>query len=198
MVADLFPRRGTKLLLLIFMTAFLNGCEFWDKEIVEVYAPESRRDRQREFYIQSLNYHLGRPKAERIRAVGPPDRCANKSPTTEICEWTQVSQPLQHSVAYTYGSGGLATAWSYHGSYGEFTNANYETVKSTVPMPVKNRNEAAPTQEERWVHPSKTSLQFDQDNVQCRTEVQGYPKSMWDAESDKCLMRNGWTRVQKP
>lgn len=198
MAADLFSRAGTTMFVLVFMTAFLTGCEFWDKEIVEVYAPESGRDKQREFYIQSLNYHLGRPKAERIRAVGPPDKCTNQSSTTEICEWTQVGKPLEHSVAYTYGGGGIATAWSYRGSYGEFTNANYETVKSTSSVSVKNRNEAVLSQEERWVHSTKTSVQFEQDNVQCRTEVQGYPKSMWDAEAGKCLGRNGWTRVQKP
>lgn len=198
MTGDVFSRGSMKLFLLIFLTAVLQGCEFWDKEIVDVYAPDSRRDKQREFYIQSLNYHLGKPKADRIRAIGPPDQCRNQNSTTEICEWTQVGQPLEHTVTYTYGRDGLATAWSYRGSYGEFTNANYETAKSAASIPGKNRNEAARPQEENWVHPSKTSVQFDEDDVQCRTEVQGYPKSMWDTESDKCLRRHGWTRVQKP
>jgi len=198
MAVEFFSRWSTNLFVLMFMAAFLHGCEFWDKEIVDVYAPESRRDGQRQFYIQSLNYHLGKPKADRVRAVGPPDRCMSQNSTTEICEWTKVGQPLEHSVAFTYGSGGLATAWSYRGSYGEFTNANYETAKSVSAVPVKNRNEAAPSQEEKWVHPSKTGAQFDQDNVECRTEVQGYPKSMWETEADKCLRRHGWTRGQKP
>lgn len=198
MPAELFPRLRMNLFALVCLTGVLNGCEFWDKEIVDVYAPNSRRDKEKTFYVQSLNTHLGRSKAERIRAVGPPDKCTNKGPTTEICEWTQLSKPLDHSVAYTYGSGGLATAWSYHGSYGEFTSANYGTVLSSSSVPVKNQKEAVVSHEESWRHPSKTSVQFDQDNVLCRTEVQGYPKSMWETEADKCLKRQGWTRVQTP
>jgi hypothetical protein len=81
MVVDVFPRRGLTLFLLLCMTGVLDGCKFWNTEIVDVYAPESRRDAQKDFYIQSLNYHLGRPKADRIRAIGPPDQCRNQSPT---------------------------------------------------------------------------------------------------------------------
>lgn len=198
MAAELFLRLRPKLLTLVCLIVVLNGCEFWDKEIVDVYAPESRRDKQREFFIQSLNYHLGKSKADRIRVFGSPNKCTTQSSTKEICEWKQLSDSQEHFVAYTYGSGGLATAWSYHGSYGEFTNANYGTVQSTSSVPVKNGSESVLSQEESWIHPSKTSVQFDQDNVLCRTEVQGYPKSMWETEADKCLKRHGWTRVQKP
>lgn len=197
MAAESFPKISTKLFALVCLAVALNGCEFWEKEIVDVYAPESRRDKQREFFIQSLNYHLGKSKADRIRVFGAPNTCTAQGAATEICEWQQLSDTQKHFVAYTYGSG-LATAWSYHGSYGEFTNANYETVGSPSSMPGKNRSEAVSSREEGWRHPGKTEAQFDQDNVLCRTEVQGYPKSMWETETDKCLNRQGWTRVQAP
>lgn len=188
------------LFALVSMTLSLNGCgmldRFWDKEVVQVYSPETSRGRQKDFFIQSLNYHLRKSKADRIRVFGSPDKCTNQGSTKETCEWKQVSDSQEHLVAYTYGKDGLATSWSYRGYFGEFTNSNYAMVQST--SPAKQQPEATLPKEERWMHPVKTDGQFEQDDLQCKTEAQMYPKGVWDTETERCLKRNGWTRVQKP
>ncbi|BFU95940.1 MAG: protein of unknown function [Nitrospira sp.] len=186
-------------LALVFMTLPLHGCgmfdQFWDKEIRQVYSPKTSRDKQRDFFIQSLNYHLGKSKADRIRVFGPPDKCTTQSSAKEICEWKQLSDSQEHVVTYTYGNGDLATSWSYRGYFGEFTDTNYAVVGSV--SSVKPQREPAPPQEERWIHPAKNDRQFEQDDVQCKTEAQMYPKAVWETETEKCLKRHGWTQGQK-
>ena len=198
-VTDLAPELDMKLLGLALAALLLNGCGmldwFWDKEILEVYSPETLRNKQRTTFIQALNSYLDKPKAERVRIVGPPDKCTNQSSAVEICEWRWVSTSLEHSVAYAYGSGGLATSWSYRGSYGQFTSTNYAVVKAG--STVKSQTEAVLSREESWTHPVKTDQQFEQDDLQCKTEAQIYPKAMWDTEIEKCLKRNGWAQREK-
>ena len=123
-----------KLLTLVMVTLFLSGCsifdQFWEKEVLVKYAPGTLHNQQRENFIQALNSYLEKPKAQRVRIAGLPDKCTNQSPSEENCEWTWVNNSGSHSVAYTYGSGGLAKAWSYYGYLGQFTSSNYAVVKS--------------------------------------------------------------------
>ena len=183
-----------KLPTLVLVALFMTGCgifdQFWEKEVLDKYAPETQRNQQKERFIQALNFYLDKPKAERVRIAGAPDKCTNRTSTEENCEWTWVSNSMDHSVVYTFGAGGLAKSWSYAGSFGQFTSTNYASVKSAAKKPT----EAALPKETNWTHSMKTESQFEQDHLQCRTEVQMYPKAVWDAEIEKCLRRNGWTQ----
>jgi hypothetical protein len=182
-----------KLVTLMLVTLFVSGCglfdQFWEKEFLDKYAPETRRNQQKDNLIQALNFYLEKPKAERVRIAGSPNGCTTPSSSEENCEWTWSSNSASHSVSYMYGSGGLAKSWSYNGSFGQFTSTNYAVVKSAV----QQQTQADLPQEKNWTHPYKTSAQFEQDTLQCRTEVQMYPKAVWDLETDNCLKRNGWT-----
>ena len=186
-----------KLFMLVLFALYLSGCSifdpFWEKEVLEKYAPETLRNQQKEHLIQALNSYLEKPKAERVRIVGPPDKCTNQSSSEESCEWTWVSDSAKQSVAYTFGNGSLAKSWSYQGYFGQFTSTNYAVVKSAV----KSQPEADRPQAKSWTHSVKTDSQFEQDALQCRTEVQMYPKAVWEAETEKCLKRNGWTQIEK-
>lgn len=192
-----YPEVDMKSSTLVLVALLMSGCaifdQFWDKEILEKYAPETLRNQQRENFIQALNSYLEKTKAERVRIAGSPDKCTNQSSSEENCEWTWVSNSAKHSVAYTFGSGGLAKSWSYKGYYGQFTSTNYTVVKSAV----KKQTEPDLPQEKSWTHPIKTEPQFEQDNLQCRMEVQIYPRGVWDTETEKCLKRNGWTQSEK-
>lgn len=186
-----------KLFMLALLALFLSGCstlnQFWDKEFVDKYAPESRRNQQKESLIQAFNFYLAKPKAERVRIAGSPNTCTNQSSTEESCEWAWSSNSTDHTVAYTYGTGGLAKSWSYNGYFGQFTSANYAVVKSAA----KSRPEADRPREKVWTQSLKSDSQLEQDTLQCRTEVQIYPRAVWDTETDKCLKRNGWTQSEK-
>lgn len=182
-----------KLLMLVVVALLLNGCsfdQFWDKEILETYAPETRRNQQKENFIKALNSYLEKPKSERVRIAGLPDKCTNQTPSEENCEWTWVSNSARSSVVYTFRNGGIAKSWSYNGYFGQFTSANYQSAKSAV----KQQTEADLPREKSWLHPFKADLEFEHDALQCRTEVQMYPRAVWDTETDKCLKRNGWTQ----
>jgi hypothetical protein len=187
---------GLITLVVVALSLSLSGCSifepFWDKEVLDKYAPETRRSQQKDNLIQALNYYLEKPKAERVRIAGPPDKCTNQSSTEENCEWTWVSNSAKQFVAYTYGSGGLAKSWSYDGYFGQFTNTNYAALKS-----VKQPTDGAIPKDNNWTHPIKTNSQFEQDALQCRTEVQMYSRAVWDSETEKCLKRNGWTQGEK-
>lgn len=186
-----------KLSTLVFVALCVSGCgifgQFWDKEVLDKYAPETRRNQQRENLIQALNSYLNKPKAERVRIAGFPNKCTNQSASEENCEWAWVSNATDHFVAYTYGSSGLAKSWSYDGYLGRFTSANIAVVRSAE----TKHPEADLSQEKSWTHPFKTNAQFEQDTLQCRIEVQTYPRAVWDTETDKCLKRNGWTQSEK-
>jgi hypothetical protein len=186
-----------RLFMLVLLALLMSGCSifdhFWDKEVLEKYAPQTVRSQQRENLIQALNSYLEKPKAERVRIAGPPDKCTNQNSAEENCEWIWISNSTKQSVSYTFGSGGLAKSWSYYGYYGQFTSANYAAVKSGT----TSQAEADRSQEKSWAHAFKTDSQFEQDALQCRTEVQTYPRAVWDIETDKCLKRNGWTQREK-
>ena len=186
-----------KFVTLVLVALFLNGCsifdEFWEKEVLVKYAPGTLQNQQKENFIQALNSYLEKPKAERVRIAGLPNKCTNQSSSEENCEWTWSSNSGSHSVAYTYGSGGLAKSWSYDGYFGQFTSSNYAVMKSAA----KKQTEADLPREKIWTHPVKTESQFEQDALQCRTEVQMYPRAVWDTEAEKCLKRNGWSQDPK-
>lgn len=186
-----------KLSTLVLVALFMGGCsifdQFWEKEIVAKYAPGTLHKQQQENFIQALNSYLEKPKADRVRIAGPPDKCTNQPLSEENCEWTWVSNSSRNAVTYTYGSGGLARSWSYNGYFGQFTSTNYAVAKSGV----KQQTEADLSQEKSWRHPSKTDSQFEQDALQCKTEVQMYPRAVWDTEAEKCLKRNGWSQTTK-
>ena len=186
-----------KLFMLVVMALFLSGCsifdQFWEKEVLAKYAPGTLHNQQKENFIQALNSYLEKPKSERVRIAGPPDKCTNQSSSEENCEWTWVSDSTRNSVAYTFGSGGLAKSWSYNGYFGQFTSTNYAVAKSAV----KQQTEANLPREKSWTHPVKSDSQFEQDNLQCRMEVQTYPRAVWDTEAENCLKRNGWTQGAK-
>jgi hypothetical protein len=122
-----------KLSTLVLVALFMTGCgifdQFWEKEVLDKYAPETQRNQQKERFIQALNFYLDKPKAERVRIAGAPDKCTNQTSTEENCEWTWVSNSMDHSVVYTFGTGGLAKSWSYAGSFGQFTSTNPRVAK---------------------------------------------------------------------
>ena len=98
-----------KSFVLLLLAVFVSGCglldQFWDKEVLEKYAPETRRNHQKESFIQALNFYLEKSKAERIRIAGPPDQCTSQSSTEENCEWTWVNNSAKQSVAYMEATG---------------------------------------------------------------------------------------------
>lgn len=183
-----------QLVTVLILAVLISGCEvfhkFWEKEFVQKYAPETQRNRQKENFVQALNFYLEKPKSERVRIAGSPSTCTKQNSSEENCEWTWVSNSGGHTVVYTYGGGGLAKSWTYNGYFGQFTSANYAAVNSSV----KPQTPADLPQQKAWTHPFKTDSQIEQDTLQCRTEVQMYPRAVWDPETDKCLKRNGWTQ----
>lgn len=83
------------------------------------------------------NQWLGKTKDERIKKIGPPDKCATLSDGGEVCEWSSggVSgggsysahagygassvSSWQHRRIFTYDTNHIAIAWSYQGSLGQ-------------------------------------------------------------------------------
>jgi len=128
-----YPCDKTMRALLTLLTALLlTGCataeDFWNNELLGVYAPETLRRKQAEqakgFLIDALNYWLGRPKSDYIRVIGAPDRCTALNTGGEVCEWSQRAPRPEQRVSFTYSREGIARAWSYRGDYGQLTNAD--------------------------------------------------------------------------
>lgn len=113
-------------LAIVVLAVALAGCDtassFWQKEVVNVYTPGIKMEQDRKQLVETLNYWLGKPKAERIRVIGPPLQCTPQRPN-EICEWGAATAASQR-VSVTYDAEGIARAWAYEGPYGQFTSAN--------------------------------------------------------------------------
>jgi hypothetical protein len=180
--------------LLILLT--LTGCaalqEFWDKEFVQVYAPEASRDQKIRDLGNIFNYWLGRSKEERIRVIGPPDQCTTPNAGQETCEWSSRGASAGQRLTYSYDQG-IATAWAYHGPYGQFTSANYQM----KPSKAASSQTASPSSTD-WSHPTKPKSEFSQDYYQCESDIVRNPKIhiadkfiLQDAVFG-CVKQKGW------
>ena len=113
-------------LIVVVIAALLAGCDmtssFWQKEVVNVYTPGIKKEQDKKQLVETLNYWLGRSKADRIRVVGPPFQCTPQRPN-EVCEWSAAAAASQR-VSMTYDADGIARAWAYQGPYGQFTSDN--------------------------------------------------------------------------
>lgn len=83
-----------------------------------------------------FNQWLGKHRDERIKSVGPPNRCFALETREEVCEWSQEgvrgesyygtsagyghTASWRHSVLFLYDSGHIAKSWSYNGDWGQF------------------------------------------------------------------------------
>ena len=95
----------------------------------------------REESAARFNKWLGKHKDERIKAIGPPVKCAVLSSGEESCEWSKSGisgsgsasggqgsssfSSWEHRVIFTYDREGIARQWSYNGNLGSFTSADY-------------------------------------------------------------------------
>ena|SRR2546427_3166326 len=83
------------------------------------------------------NQWIGKTKDERIKAMGPPDKCETLTTGEEVCEWrssgvsgggsysaqtgygsSSVSS-WEHRRIFTYDRDHIARSWSYRGSWGQ-------------------------------------------------------------------------------
>lgn len=145
--------RGLSLVLLVFVAASLNGClllnAFHGAAITLADAITGST-----LWLDSaeakFNTWLGKPKDDRMKAIGPPDKCAVLSDGGEVCEWSAQGVyndsvrcspdyvhgghecsgggggSWEHHVIYTYRDG-IATEWSYRGSLGERSSRDSQT-----------------------------------------------------------------------
>jgi hypothetical protein len=83
------------------------------------------------------NQWLGKTKDERIKSVGPPDKCETLTTREEVCEWrsggvsgggsysahtgsgSSSISSWEHRRIFTYDRDHIARSWSYHGSFGQ-------------------------------------------------------------------------------
>ena len=84
--------------------------------------------------IPQWNSWLGKYKDERIRKVGPPNRCAKLSNGEEVCEWIDSGvtgggtegnysvRSWSHKRLFVYDANGVAQAWEYNGSCGQHSS----------------------------------------------------------------------------
>lgn len=206
-----------KLLTIAITSLLLTGCmqarSFWDKEILDVYAPNTLRDREKNGLAETLNGWLGKPKNERIRIIGPPNACSGLNTGEEVCEWVTATRSVASSsqssassseqhVTFTYDKSSIARSWSYRGAYGQFTNADYHLGKSTPASSKQTLSE----QQTEWVHPTKVKEEFSRDYYQCQTDAQRDPKAgvmgagstlLLPTVIQKCMEQNGWVERQK-
>ena len=89
----------------------------------------------------NLNPWLGKTKDERMKVIGPPDRCVPLNAGGEVCEWFTygVFQGVsnEHHVIYTYDRNSIATEWNYRGDLGHRSSRESQTreaMKETRPV----------------------------------------------------------------
>ena len=187
-----------KLPVILIASLLLGGCvaveDFWEKEIQAVYTPDSLREKNKRRMAETLNYFLGKPKDERIRVIGAPDKCIVLNPGGEICEWKPKASSSEQHITYTYDRDSIAKSWSYQGVYGQFTNANYHLAQSTP----ASSNQSAPQQQTGWVHPAKAKEAFSQDYLECQTDLHRDPKAQQgmamyvEYAIESCMKQKGW------
>ena len=87
------------------------------------------------------NTWLGKTKADRSQAIGPPTQCDQITSGGERCDWIEEGEvggreydtgqgsfeplperPWKHRLSYTYDQQSIARSWSYEGSWGERTS----------------------------------------------------------------------------
>jgi hypothetical protein len=183
------------LLRIVGLVVLLVGCaelrQFWDKEFVEVYTPGASQEQKIRETGGILNYWLGRPRDERIRVMGPPDRCTALQTGEDVCEWTTRGASSGQQVTYTYDRG-VATAWSYRGTLGVFSSDNFQTGKASV-----SASQASSSSSE-WVHPTKPKSDFTQEFTNCQNDIVKNPKSVYADRfvlqdlTFACMKQRGW------
>jgi len=128
-------------ILVLFLVSMVGvqGCMVHDQLVA----------RQAERIDAWANPWLGKTKDARMQVVGPPDRCAALS-DSEVCEWSTLGVsnstdncawnsayggaqcgsvdgfPWKHRIRYTYRDG-IATEWSYRGSWGQRSSQSSRT-----------------------------------------------------------------------
>lgn len=187
-----------KLPVILIASLLLGGCvaveDFWEKEIQAVYTPDSLREKNKTRVAKTLDYFLGKPKDERVRVMGAPDKCMALNPAGEICEWKPKASSSEQRITYTYDKDSIATSWSYQGILGQFTSTNYHLAPSTP----TSSTQSAPQQQAGWVHPAKAKEAFSQDYLECQTELQRDPKAQQriamyvEYAIESCMKQKGW------
>ncbi len=118
--------RALLLVLSIFLLASLPGCILHD--MVDT--------KRLEGMDVKLNPWLGQTKDDRMKIIGPPDKCAALSTGGEVCEWVFSGVSAVHCPSdavygghqcsgggswedrfvFTYDRDGITTQWNYNGS----------------------------------------------------------------------------------
>lgn len=96
------------------------------------------------------NQWLGKTKDERIKAVGPPDRCETLTTGEEVCEWRsggvsgggsysdgQGSSSVsswEHRRIFTYDRDHITRSWSYSGSLGQRHSKDADRLLNANPL----------------------------------------------------------------
>jgi len=200
-------KRAAMLFPLLVALLTLEGCsiieEFYEKEILGVYAPEKLKEKQTEegkaFLVESLNYYLSRLKDDRVRVFGPPSQCTALSPAGETCLWRSPTQ----QIAFAYDRDGYARSWAYEGPQGQFTSQDHK------PRPAARHATVSKTQEPEWTHPQKPREAFAQDLNDCRlgaSQAQQDQKNfasrsgaylLMDQDIERCVRGKGWVQSGK-
>lgn len=200
-------QRAVILLPFLVLLLTLHGCspieEFYEKEILGVYAPEKLKEKQTEegkaFLVESLNYYLSRLKDDRVRVFGPPSQCTALSPAGETCLWRGPTQ----QIAFAYDRDGYARSWAYEGPQGRFTSQDAPISPLPRALPV-----AKPKGSE-WVHPHKPEEAFMPDLNDCQltaTQTQPDQKNfasrngaamLMEQDVERCLKDKGWVKGGK-
>lgn len=100
------------------------GCEAYYKEELDKWE------------VERWNKWLGKTKDDRIREIGPPDKCSHLSSDEEACEWRQSGvrgggsynahtgygsssiSSWEHRILFVYDREHIAQQWRYSGTYG--------------------------------------------------------------------------------
>jgi hypothetical protein len=148
-IASLTKLHAMKILIVILFL-LLSGCSYMMCAAGFCDAYDSERLNAME---SKWNQWLGKTKDERIKDMGPPDKCAVLDSGEEVCEWrrggvsgggsynpytgvgdSSVSS-WEHRIIFTYDKDRIARAWSYRGSLGQRsskgTNVNPQSGSST-------------------------------------------------------------------
>jgi len=192
-----------KLPVILIASLLLGGCvaveSFYEKEIQAVYTPDTLREKNKKRMAETLDYFLGKPKDERIRVIGAPDKCMALNQGGEICEWKPKASSSEQHITYTYDKDSIATSWSYQGVYGQFTNANSHLAPSTPTSSTQSApQQPAPQQQAGWVHPAKAKEAFSQDYLECQTGLHRDPKAQQamamyvEYAIESCMKQKGW------
>lgn len=136
--------RVLSLVLSVFISASFEGCII--RELVDA--------RQLDSMAARANLWLGKSKDDRMKVIGPPDKCAALREGGEVCDWVlravstdSVNCPPdliygghqcrgggshseEHHALFTYDRSGIATEWNYRGSLGQRSSRDSQAMQA--------------------------------------------------------------------